>query len=229
MWTSSSNRSRPSPRHLGPSTPPPSAASTSGSPTASAPSARGSVDRFWSTSTGPRPLFALRRTDMRGEWSNYSTHNTRGSEASPGLIFRPVGATNPIARAVLTYENVDRTNMPSDYYTMVAPYYSAVSIPKEIGYHLLSYANRLEHLEPDGSTNYARLASVNLNLEASETAIMQSAPLGSCGSSSRSAHKTGKRWDPDYRTSEAKFDILITASSLSVLRFSAGSAGFPVL
>jgi hypothetical protein len=173
-------------------------------------------------------FFAMRRTDVRSEWSNYSTHCTRGAEAAPGLIFRPVGATNPIARAVLTYENVDRSNMPSDYYTMVSPFYSAVSIPKDIGYHLLSYANKLEHLEPDGSTNFARLASVNLNLEASQTAILQSMPLEACGSNSTS-HKTGKRWDPAYRTSAARFDILITASSLSVLRFSSGSAGFPVL
>jgi hypothetical protein len=170
-------------------------------------------------------FFAVRRTDVRGELSNYSTHSTRGAEGAPGLIFRPVGSTDPIARAVLTYENVDRVNMPSDYYTMVAPWYSAVSIPREIGYHLLSYANKLEHLEPDGSTNFARLASVNLNIEASPTAVLQSTPFEQGGNIKANT----KRWSPEYRTSTARFDILITGSSMSVLRFSSGSAGFPVL
>jgi hypothetical protein len=139
-----------------------------------------------------------------------------------GLIFRPVGATNPIARSVLTYENVDRVNMASDYYTLVAPYYSAVRIPTDIGIHLLSYCNRLDNLQPDGSTNFARLASVNLNIEASQTAVDQSTPVNQM-------RTDVQQWDADFRTIEARFDIIITASSLSVLRFSAGSAGFPVL
>lgn len=107
-------------------------------------------------------FFAMRNTTVRNEWSNYSTHIPRGVPTSPGLIFRPVGATDPIGRAVLTYENVDRVNMSSDYYTLIAPFYTAVRIPQEIGYHLLSYCNKLDTLQPDGSTNFARLASVNL-------------------------------------------------------------------
>lgn len=164
-------------------------------------------------------FFAMRNTTIRNEWSNYSTHIPRGAVTNAAIIFRPVGSANPIGRAVLTYENVDRVNMNSDYYTLVAPYYSAVRIPQEIGYHLLSYANRLDHLQPDGSTNFARLASVNLNIEASTTAIAQSAPPVT----------NVPEWEPEYHTVSARFDIIITASSLSVLRFSSGSAGFPVL
>lgn len=80
----------------------------------------------------------MRNTTIRNEWSNYSTHIPRGVPTTPGLIYRPVGTADPIGRAVLTYENVDRVNMSSDYYTLVAPFYSAVRIPQEIGYHLLS-------------------------------------------------------------------------------------------
>jgi hypothetical protein len=168
-------------------------------------------------------FFAMRNTTIKNEWSNYSTHIPRGVVGmEAGLIFRPVGATNPIARAVLTYENVDRVNMASDYYTLVAPYYSAVRIPTDIGIHLLSYCNRLDNLQPDGSTNFARLASVNLNIEASQTAVDQSTPVNQM-------RTDVQQWDADFRTIEARFDIIITASSLSVLRFSAGSAGFPVL
>ena len=48
-------------------------------------------------------FFAMRNTTIRNEWSNYSTHVPRGVIGpEPGLIFRPVGSTNPVARAVLT-------------------------------------------------------------------------------------------------------------------------------
>lgn len=166
-------------------------------------------------------FFAMRNTTIRNEWSNYSTHVPRGVSTTPGLIFRPVGAADPIGRAVLTYENVDRVNMSSDYYTMVAPYYTAVRIPEEIGYHLLSYCNKLDTLQPDGSTNFARLASVNLNIEASDVAEAQASTVPN--------PNTVDLWDATYHTTEARFDIIITASNLSVLRFSSGSAGFPVL
>ena len=147
-------------------------------------------------------FFAMRNTTIRNEWSNYSTHIPRGVPTTPGLIFRPCGATNPIGRAVLTYENVDRVNMSSDYYTLVAPFYSAERIPDEIGYHLLSYCNKLETLQPDGSTNFARLASVNLNIEASDVAIAQASPVPN--------PLNLDPWDPAYHTVEARFDIMIT-------------------
>lgn len=167
-------------------------------------------------------FFAMRNTTVHNEWSNYSTHIPRGVTNAPGLIFRPVGATDPIGRAVLTYENVDRINMSSDYYTLVSPYYSAERIPLDIGYHLISYCNKLRELQPDGSTNFARLASVNLNITASNTAVQQATPLNQMAVGT-------KQWDPAFRAKAATFDIIITASSLSILRMSSGSAGFPVL
>lgn len=167
-------------------------------------------------------FFAMRNTTVQNEWSNYSTHIPRGVVNAPGLIFRPVGATDPVGRAVLTYENVDRINMSSDYYTLVSPYYSAERIPLDIGYHLISYCNKLRELQPDGSTNFARLASVNLNIEASETARAQALPANQMTPNTAA-------WDPKFRTTAATFDIIITASSLSILRMSSGSAGFPVL
>ena len=88
-------------------------------------------------------FFAMRNSTIPAEFSNYSTHTPRGMQTTAGIIFRPIGATDPIARAILSYENVDRVNMPADYYSMVAPYYSAVRIPNETGYHLLSYSNKL--------------------------------------------------------------------------------------
>ena len=62
---------------------------------------------------------------------------------------------------------------------------------------------------------------MNLNIEASDVAEAQAMPVPS--------GNTTEPWDPSYHTTEARFDIIITASSLSVLRFSSTSAGFPVL
>jgi hypothetical protein len=169
-------------------------------------------------------FFAMRNSTIPAEFSNYSTHIPIGFPQAAGIAFRPIGSSDPIARAILSYENVDRVNMPADYFTMVAPYYSAVRIPAETGYHLLSYANRLagfgtgEALQPDGSTNFARLASVNLNVECSQTCIRQASPVNQMPPNT-------PVWDPEYRTTAATFDLIITASSLSILRFSAGSAG----
>lgn len=167
--------------------------------------------------------FAMRNTTIRNEWSNYSTHIPRGigTDASEnhGIVLRPIGTADPIARAILTYENVDRVNMDSDYYTLIAPWYSANRIPEQTGYHLLSYANKLDKLEPDGSTNFARLASVNLNMIFSDTAIAQMAD----------ANTTVDPWNPEYHSTKASFEIIITASNLTVLRHQGGSVGFPVI
>ena len=95
--------------------------------------------------------------------------------------------------------------MSSDYYTLIAPYYTALRIPNEIGYHLLAYCNRLDQLQPDGSTNFARLASVNLNIEASDIAEAQSLPGNTA---------TTETWDPTHHATEARFDIVITAGIL---------------
>jgi hypothetical protein len=169
-------------------------------------------------------FFAMRNTTIAAEFSNYTTHVPMGFVNSPGIAFRPIGTADPIARAILSYENVDRVNMPSDYFTMVSPYYSAVRMPEQTGYHLLSYANKLagfgtgDSLQPDGSTNFARLASVNLNVECSSTCIAQATAVSEMPANTPS-------WDPQFRTVQAKFDLIITASSMSILRFSAGSAG----
>lgn len=151
-------------------------------------------------------FFAVRNATCRPEHSNYTSHHTVPDNAGglPSVNFAPAGSTDPIARAVLKYENIDRVNMASDYFSLVNPYYTATAIPMETGYHLFNYANNLCSTQPDGSTNYARLSSASLTLEASEAAIAQS--------------QNGDR-----------FEALITASSITVLRFSAGAAGFPVL
>ena len=165
-------------------------------------------------------FFALRNSTYRSEWSNYGTNATMGRRmgtSSYGVVFgdEQVDNDDPIARAVLTYENVDRINMYSDYYSLVAPYYTAEAIPESPGLHVLPYCNRLAATQPDGSTNFARLASVTLALEASERAVEVNTTRDQARNSSTPTRNT--------------FEVVITAISLSILRMSAGSVGFPVV
>ena len=164
-------------------------------------------------------FFAMRNTTLANEWSNYQTHPTRAQSSGYGIDFAPPGVKNPVSRAVLQYENVDRVNMYSDYFTHVAPFYTCPMIPREIGYHLLPYCNSLCSTQPDGSTNYARLSSVHLQLHGSDIAKAQAGEVNT----QVAPHAA------TYVVNPARFEAVVTASSLTILRMSAGSAGFPVL
>ena len=165
-------------------------------------------------------FFALRNSTYRSEWSNYGTNATMGrcmGTPSYSVIFgdEQVDNVDPIARAVLTYENVERINIHSDYYSLVAPYYTAEAIPESPGLHVLPYCNRLAATQPNGSTNFARLASVTLAVEASERAVKVDTTRDQARNSSAATRNT--------------FEVDITAISLSILRMSAGTVGFPVV
>lgn len=185
-------------------------------------------------STSVRALFfALRNISNRSEWSNYSTHASRGTGVGTdddtanafAINLANPNSRNPLARAVLAYENVDRVNMYADYYTHVTPYYTATRIPSDIGYHLLPYCNDISNLQPDGSTNYARLASVHLTLEASADAVTQAGDVNSTAGDASGV----PYWDRAAVYKRSLYDVVVTASTLSILRMTGGSAGFPVL
>ena len=114
-------------------------------------------------------FFGIRNKTNTAEWSNYTA-------ASPvptvnGVNFAPALASDPIAQTTLFYENTARlVNMGSDYFSLIVPYYSAVSIPKETGYHVLSYTLDLVNTNPMGSTNYGKLTNVSLQFQASADA-----------------------------------------------------------
>jgi hypothetical protein len=115
-------------------------------------------------------FFGIRNKTNAAEWSNYTA-------ASPvatvnGVNFAPALASDPIAQTTLFYENTARlVNMGSDYFSLVVPYYSAVAIPKETGYHVLSYTLDLVNTNPMGSTNYGKLTNVSLQFQASADAV----------------------------------------------------------
>ena len=74
-------------------------------------------------------FFGIRNKTNAAEWSNYTA-------ASPvptvnGVNFAPALASDPISQTTLFYENTARlVNMGSDYFSLIVPYYAAVSIPK---------------------------------------------------------------------------------------------------
>jgi hypothetical protein len=123
-------------------------------------------------------FFAVRNKTNQAEQSNYTA-------ASPvpgpkGVNFFPEWATDPITETSLLYENTARlVNMGSDYFSFIVPYYTAVSIPKETGYHMLSYTLNLVATNPMGSTNYGKLTNVSLQFTASADAVAAfNAPIG---------------------------------------------------
>ena len=124
-------------------------------------------------------FFGIRNKTNSAEWSNYTA-------ASPvatvnGVNFAPALASDPIAQTTLFYENTARlVNMGSDYFSLVVPYYAAVAIPKETGYHVLSYTLDLVNTNPMGSTNYGKLTNVSLQFQASADATT-AATLGGAG------------------------------------------------
>ena len=94
-------------------------------------------------------FFAVRNKTNAAEQSNYTA--AQPVPTVTGVNFTPQLATDPIAQTSLFYENTARlVNMGSDYFSLIVPFYTAVSIPKETGYHMLSYTLNLVATNPMG-------------------------------------------------------------------------------
>lgn len=158
-------------------------------------------------------FFAVRNTTCKQEWSNYTTASA--APFSGGVDFDPPGATDPIKQTSLIYENTNRlTQMGSDYFSLVNPWYHAPSIPLETGYHTYSYSLDFISLDPLGSTNFGKLTNVSIVPEASDAAIVGANGTGAAGSGQDSAQS---------------FEVVITAINNNIIRISGGALGFPVL
>jgi hypothetical protein len=118
-------------------------------------------------------FFAVRNKTNEAEWSNYTAASPVPILPGPGIDFSPELASDPIAATSLYYENTARlVNMGSDYFSLVVPWYTAVSIPMETGYHLLSYTLDLINTNPMGSTNYGKLTNVSFQFVPSPDATI---------------------------------------------------------
>ena len=157
-------------------------------------------------------FFSIRNKTNAAEWSNYTA-------ASPvptpvGVNFSPVLATDPIAQTTLLYENTARlVQMGSDYFSLIVPYYTAVSIPRETGYHLLSYTLDLIQTNPMGSTNYGKLTNVSFEFFPSADAIAAAA-----GGNAQGGAPVAQQ-----------YETIICALNHNIIRISGGALGFPIL
>jgi hypothetical protein len=160
-------------------------------------------------------LFGARNKTVASDWSNY----TVGNVCSDGWVGR-TGNVDTVTNASLLYENTQRlAGLPSDYYSLVEPWFKAPTIPRENGYHMYSYSLNMYDVNPLGSTNYGKLTNVTL--------VMQGA------SGNQTSPSTGDPYGstavPIPSAAGNTFESIIVAVNHNVIRVSGGALGFPVL
>jgi hypothetical protein len=117
------------------------------------------------------------------EGSNYTTQSALAClepAVTPSLT-APILGSDPIYYTQLLYENTPRYSMSSDYYMWTSPFYFADAIPKETGYHMISYSLKTFSADPMGSTNYGKLSNVSVAHDFSQdckNAAVATAPTG---------------------------------------------------
>ena len=150
-------------------------------------------------------FFGVRNKTISNNWSNYTTHSPTVDSAA-GIQHEADLTSDPIKQTSLIYENTSRlSQMGSDYFSLVQPWYSAPTIPKETGYHMYSYSLDFFNLDPMGSTNFGKLTNVSIVPEASTSAITQATSGGQT------------------------YSFIVTAINNNIIRVSGGALGFPVL
>ena len=175
-------------------------------------------------------FFALQNTTNTAEWSNY-TSASPAITSGPGLNFNPQLASDPIVATSLYYENTQRlSNMGSDYFSLVQPFYKAVSIPLETGYHMYSYSLDLVNVNPMGSTNYGKLTNVGVQYAPSDNAkIAGGVTVGSSPGSTGTTSTPDSNHRSDGAALQQTFAFVLVAINHNIVRCSGGALGFPVL
>jgi len=159
-------------------------------------------------------FFAIRNKTNAAEQSNYTA--AQPVPTVTGVNFTPQLSTDPIAQTSLFYENTARlVNMGSDYFSLVVPYYNAISIPRESGYHMLSYSLDLINTNPMGSTNYGKLTNVSFQFGSSQDAQTAAAVTGSIASPNATYTVQGACQPQTYET-------IILGLNHNIVRISGG-------
>lgn len=165
-------------------------------------------------------FFGARNISVRSQWSNYTAgtpvpNNSTVDFSSPAMV-------DPIVQTSIVYENTNRlSQMGSDYFSLVNPWYHAPAIPLETGYHMYSYSLDFICLDPEGSTNYGKLTNVSISPEASPDAI-----ISSTGGFPSILHGQGVPTGGDH---PQNWEFVTTAVNNNIIRISGGALGFPVL
>lgn len=154
-------------------------------------------------------VWAARNNATAGEWSNYTTEPDYA-----GL--------DPISSTAIVYENTNRVNMGSDYYSLVAPYYWSDAIPEVTGIHFFSYALHPWRIDPSGSTDMSALANVSIIADASPAAFNAQSNPALDKSGVQITHLDGTNFAQSWR-------FVFRARNHNIVRLSGGSLGLPVL
>lgn len=158
-------------------------------------------------------FFLVRNSTFANEWSNYSTASPYNS--GPSILFTPSGAAAPVDTITLNYDaNTRLANMGWDYFSSMVPFLTSQNMPTEIGYGLYSYALKLECLDPNGSTNFSKLQTIQVNPTPSAQVLVAAAGTGSAGSGT------------DFPQT---FQWINIARSFSVIRIASGQLTFPFI
>lgn len=151
--------------------------------------------------TGPGPV----NGSVNGPWPPY---------VSVGSVLVP-GQLDPIAVTSLVYENTQRlSQMGSDYFSLVNPWYHAPSIPERVGYHCYSYSLDFYALDPMGSTNYGKLTNVSILPQATDACTKYASGAQNAAATS---------------STKSTYQFITTAVNNNIIRVSGGALGFPVL
>jgi hypothetical protein len=162
-------------------------------------------------------FFSARNISVTSQWSNYTSGTPIPSAKT--VDYSPAMATDPVLQTSLIYENTNRiSQMGSDYFCLINPWYHAPVIPLETGYHSYSYSLDFICLDPMGSTNYGKLTNVSIVPEASADAILSSAGTGDETYGPQSGGGFPQSWE-----------FVTTAINNNIIRISGGALGFPVL
>jgi len=178
----------------------------------------------WNPITNPSPTFepkftfsvkalyfTARNKTFANEWSNYTTASPYNSGAT--ITYTPSGAYSPVNTLNLNYESTTRlSQMTWDYFTQIIPYYNCPKMPSEIGYGIYSYALNIGSLDPNGSTNFSKIGTVQIQPTPSDSMVVAANGTGAATSGLDFAQK---------------FEWHTIACSYTVIRISNGQLTFP--
>jgi hypothetical protein len=193
-------------------------------------------------------MFSAQNVTNPSEWSNYSCGNPivglneSGTNLGlPNYVNRVVLEgfrydTDPISEASLLYENDVRYELPNDYFSLVAPYTNATSIPDRTGYHLYNYCLDLASVDPKGSTNYGKLTNATkvftpsidfANVSVANT--FTASPNTNTTAGGQGVYFVAPGPSTAGQNIANAFAIAIVAVNHNFVRVSGGALGFPVL
>lgn len=205
-------------------------------------------------------FFSVRNKTISSDWSNYTSASYVGTSnvgdtgiVAAGMVFDPAGAADPVSKVSLSYESSLRlSNVDADYFSLIQPYYHAVCIPTETGYHMYSYSLDLMSVDPMGSTNYGKLTNVSLCVEGSDTAKAHAKDNVLDKDGEERSLSDGMQVEnlfneiccngntgPDVQLAAVRqhhgvfdkqsFCLVVNAINHNIVRVSGGALGFPVL